>query len=123
MKLHGSLNWGYCSECGKIYYFHKQMYDDLYSFDNVKCPIDENIRLMPFIVPPTLNKLEKTKPKMKSPYFQLTSIWSKASEYLQSCEKIYFIGYSFPETDVQMRIFISNALRKNSILKAIPSPL
>ncbi|VVB97172.1 NAD-dependent protein deacetylase [uncultured archaeon] len=116
MKLHGSLNWGYCSECGKIYYFNKQMYDALYSFDNVTCRIHEDIRLTPFIVPPTLSKLEKTEPNVKS---QLSSIWSKASEYLRSCEKIYFIGYSFPETDVQMRIFISNALRKNSNLKEI----
>ncbi|MDP3103396.1 MAG: SIR2 family protein [Candidatus Methanoperedens sp.] len=119
MKLHGSLNWGYCSECGKIYYFNKPMYDALYSFDNVTCRTHKDIRLMPFIVPPTLSKLEKTEPNVKSPYSQLNSIWSKASEYLRSCEKIYFIGYSFPETDVQIRFFISNALRENSNLKEI----
>ncbi len=121
MKLHGSLNWGYCSKCGKIYYFNKQMYDALYSFDNVRCRIHKDIRLMPFIVPPTLSKLEKTEPEVevKSPYFQMRSIWCEASKYLRSCEKIHFIGYSFPETDVQMRIFISNALRKNNTLKEI----
>ena len=35
------------------------------------------------------------------------------------CEKVYFIGYSFPETDVQMKIFVSNALRKNKNLKEV----
>ena len=44
---------------------------------------------------------------------------SKASEYLMLCEKVYFIGYSFPETDVQMKIFVSNALRKNKNLKEV----
>jgi NAD-dependent SIR2 family protein deacetylase len=118
-KLHGSLNWGFCSKCGKIYYFYKPMYDALLSFDNVTCRIHKDIRLIPFIVPPTLSKLEKTKPNVKSPYSQIRSIWSKTSKYLQSCEKIYFIGYSFPETDAQMKFFISNALRKNSNLKEI----
>ena len=38
---------------------------------------------------------------------------------LRSCEKIYFIGYSFPETDAQTKVLVSSALRKNDELKEI----
>lgn len=121
LKLHGSLNWGFCEKCGKIYYFDKKIYDLLISGEGVVCK-DHKIRLIPVIVPPTLSKLVKAEPKTNpqtSPYFQLVSIWKKAFETLSLCEKVYFIGYSFPETDVQMKVFISNALRENYNLKEV----
>ncbi len=49
----------------------------------------------------------------------IVSIWKKAYDYLKMCKELYFIGYSFPETDVQMKIFISNALRENSNLREV----
>lgn len=120
LKLHGSLNWGFCEECGEMYYFNRKVYRKLESDFDSKCNNHKNIKLIPFIIPPTLSKLEKTElNKEKSPYVPLRSIWSKASEYIRLCEKIYFIGYSFPETDVQMKIFISNALRENKNLEKI----
>jgi len=120
LKLHGSLNWGFCRKCGQIYYFNRKIYTQLISYNDVKCKKHENISLTPFIVPPTLSKLEKAEMNNeKSPYVPLRSIWTKASEYLRLCKKVYFIGYSFPETDVQMKIFISNALRKNENLEKI----
>lgn len=120
LKLHGSLNWGFCKKCGQLYYFNRKIYTQLISYDNVKCKKHRRTSLNPFIVPPTLSKLENAEMnKEKSPYVPLRSVWAKASEYLRLCEKVYFIGYSFPETDVQMKIFISNALRKNENLKKI----
>lgn len=111
LKLHGSLNWVFCEKCGQIYYFNWQMYESLSFQKDIECPECYNVKLVPFIVPPTLSKLEK--------HAQLRSIWSKASEYLRLCEKLCFIGYSFAETDMQMKIFISNALRENSNLKEV----
>ncbi len=132
LKLHGSLNWGFCDKCGKIYYFNKKIHDNLDTGEGIVCK-DEKCggKLTHIIVPPKLSKLIKPKPEQnnsepntestssKSPYFQLRSIWSKASECLKNCEKVYFIGYSFPETDVQMKTFISNALRENSKLNKV----
>jgi len=121
LKLHGSLNWGFCKKCGQIYCFGEKIYGQLLSNNGKKCEKhDHDVRLTPLIVPPTLSKLEGAEiRKEKSPYVPLRSIWSKASEYLMVCEKVYFIGYSFPETDVQMKHFISNALRKNENLKEV----
>ena len=110
LKLHGSLNWSFCEECKQIYYFDRKICEQLLSNNGVKCKKHPDVRLTPFIIPPTLSKLENA---------PLRSIWSKASEYLRLCEKVYFIGYSFPETDVQMKIFVSNALRKNKNLKEV----
>jgi hypothetical protein len=116
LKIHGSLNWGYCEKCGQIYYFNRPIYKVLYS-DDVPCKKHSSVKLTPFIVPPTLSKLKLT--TEKSPYVQLASVWRKAYGYLKSCEKLFFIGYSFPETDVQMKYFISSALRNNPNLKEI----
>jgi NAD-dependent SIR2 family protein deacetylase len=122
LKLHGSLNWGFCDNCERIYYLNKEIYEDLTLFDDdvasygVECNNEacreNHIKLKTVIVPPTLSKLAKAQP-------QLVSIWNKAKDYLKLCNKIYFIGYSFPETDMQMRIFISNALRENSNLNKV----
>lgn len=122
IKLHGSLNWGFCKECGKIYYFNEKV-DDTLPKGEVPCNNDKcKGKLARIIVPPKLSKLIKPENEsdlLKSPYFQLRAIWSKASEYLKMCERLYFIGYSFPETDVQMKTFISNSLRENNNLKEV----
>lgn len=122
LKLHGSLNWGFCENCGVMYYFD-EIYDELTlakECKDDKCKKNGS-KLKQIIVPPKLSKLVKSEEpnksnSPKSPYSRLVFIWINARHYLKSCEKIYFIGYSFPETDVQMRILISNALRENSHL-------
>lgn len=106
LKLHGSINWGYCKKCEKIYYFDKEI------SDGIKCPKKEcPEKLALELVPPICSKLDGSK--------SLRNIWKTAQDYLKSCEKIYFIGYSFPETDLQMKIFISNALKKNLHLEDV----
>lgn len=121
LKLHGSLNWGFCKKCGQTYCFGGKIYGRLVLNNGEKCEkCDHDVRLTPLIVPPTLSKLEGVERREEeSPYVPLRSIWSEASKCLMSCEKVYFIGYSFPETDVQMKIFISNALRINENLKEV----
>lgn len=120
LKLHGSLNWGFCGGCGEIYYFEKKKYDSL-TLEEVECCNDFckgwEEKLEAVIVPPTLSKLAKAEPNTAQS--QLVNVWNKAKKCLEGCEKLYFIGYSFPETDVQMRVFISNALRNNHNLKKV----
>ncbi len=79
LKLHGSLNWGFCDNCGQIYYFNKKIYDELTSYgiecNNIECR-EKHVKLKSVIVPPTLSKLVNPVQitKSKSPklaYFQL----------------------------------------------------
>ncbi len=117
LKLHGSLNWGFCKECGKIYYTDEKKCDILTtSSEGLRCRICQN-RLEPAIIPPTLSKLAKAEANTK--YAPLLPVWRSAFEHLKLCEKIYFIGYSLPETDVETKNFISTALRENSNLKEV----
>jgi len=111
LKLHGSLNWGYCSVCKKTYYF-EEMYDSERLSEKTCNDLSCKGKLKSLVVPPTLSKLSNAES-------QLIQIWKIAYKYLKSCEKIYFIGYSFPVTDVEMEIFISNALRNNSKLEEV----
>lgn len=122
-KLHGSLNWGYCKKCGIIYH-SIEIYNNIV---DCKCKSCGN-KLERFIVPPTLAKLSPEKIGMEengriikggSPYFMLREIWSGAHNILSQCEYIYFIGYSFPETDIFLRIFVTSSLRFNRNLKNI----
>ncbi|MFA4957782.1 MAG: SIR2 family protein [Candidatus Methanoperedens sp.] len=121
LKLHGSLNWGFCNICERIYLFNETVDDKL--FNNELSCNKNNCKgtLSLIIVPPKLSKLIKpeTNDIKKSPYLYLHKIWSKASEYVNNCESLYFIGYSFPETDTQMKTFFSNALRDHNNLKEI----
>lgn len=110
LKLHGSLNWGYCQKCDEIVYFDETI--DFFNLNEVECRKCKEEKLQRILIPPTLSKLTKAPS-------QLVSIWRKAYTYLKFCEKLYFIGYSFPETDVQMKLFISGALNENSNLKEI----
>jgi len=109
LKLHGSFNWGYCKSCDKIYYF-EEMYDSE-RLSKITCPACVG-KLGTVVIPPTLSKLSNSAP-------QLINIWRNAYKYIRTCEKIYFIGYSFPLTDVEMEVFISNALRNNSKLDEV----
>lgn len=114
-KLHGSLNWGICKNCNKIYYFDQRDYVDLKN-GTATCKTCKS-QLQQHIVPPTFSKLEREKRNQDKE--QLNNIWREASHYLASCEYLYFIGYSFPETDAQMKIFVTNALRDNQNLKKV----
>lgn len=109
LKLHGSLNWGYCQPCDEIFYFDETI--DFLNLNDVECRKCKS-KLQRILIPPTISKLAKAPSK-------LVSIWRKAHIYLTYCEKLYFIGYSFPETDIQMKMFLSGELKDNTNLKEI----
>ncbi len=109
MKLHGSLNWKFCQECGKLEEWQLQDYFSKLTRtgpfpDRVKLEVALRIsgqthgcgaRLEPFIVPPTWNKtMHRT---------HLAKVWAAAAEELADAREIIVIGYSLPETDVFFR--------------------
>ena len=112
IKLHGSLNWFECKDKKsiipyeierkkipisnfQIYHKGEKYYFDI--FDKLKDNkifykgIDYNVKLDPFIIPPTWDK---------SIYHQeLSTVWSQAALDLSIAENVYIIGYSLPVTD------------------------
>ena len=45
--------------------------------------------------------------------------WSGAGDALARAERLWFIGYSFPESDSFMRFFLAASLASNSHLRQI----
>jgi hypothetical protein len=122
LKLHGSLNWGYCSNCNTIVpwrlgiylnasrepltlrkvaglgkYFTLPLQPMLKKLSHGRCsqPFDPE----PLIVPPTWNKGEHHR--------SIARVWSKAALELERAENIIVIGYSLPESDSFFRYLFS----------------
>lgn len=106
LKLHGSLNWGFCQECDALIPWNVR--DILANFDpfprtgnEIKISISGSFAHFPhnkahnvtgpIIVPPTWNKTHD--------YQQLASVWRAAALTLQEATNIIVCGYSFPNTD------------------------
>jgi hypothetical protein len=106
LKLHGSLNWGHCSSCGKLVawplpqYFqarnwayaesdHGTMEMSLHMKEFQDCK--SGTFTGPYVVPPTWNKGQY--------HNSLESVWKAAASELSTAENIFVSGYSLPESD------------------------
>jgi len=111
LKLHGSMNWAFCSKCAKAIpwylkdYYSKRRWDIFPDTKNVTIGISShlieyeghshNLDSYPLVVPPTWNK---------SGYYRvLAPVWSSAAKHLREAENIFVIGYSLPMSDAFFR--------------------
>ena len=106
LKLHGSLNWGYCEGCGKIVAWDLDRFLGrrlLLDAETTSAPLRVASRMGefkhcgsthvqgPFIVPPTWNKMQH--------HGMLGMVWRTAASELANAEDIFVCGYSLPDTD------------------------
>lgn len=105
MKLHGSVNWFRCANCGCIIIVEKEPYTDYLLQDNrVKClacgQTNENgsALLHTEIITPTMIK------SIDSQVYR--NIWKSASETLTYARKVIFLGYSLPIADFELRYLL-----------------
>ena len=49
----------------------------------------------------------------------LRLIWTRAYEELEKAEKVVFMGYSFPETDMAARFLFSEAIQKGCLIEVV----
>ncbi len=110
LKLHGSLNWLFCTRCGRLYvtYFEKisihefsqgpccRLCNNNYSHES---SIDGGGKLVNQILMPTYIKDLNN--------VQIKQIWQNASVELSESTQIIFIGYSFPTADFELRQLLS----------------
>jgi hypothetical protein len=112
LKLHGSVNW-------RVKYGHPFPYgvDAITHFEDWWIPqgnefwkpesvalVEANLKPEPFMVPPVLAKSEL----VEQPILGL--VWSMAYMSLQQAEKVKFIGYSLPVTDIAAGTLFREAL-------------
>lgn len=115
IKLHGSLNWGYCEKCETISPLHPAAFlkdrpvQEKYARENRLIigsrigfgaqPCGHQPQKEPFIVPPTWNKTMHQS--------ELRAVWSAAARELQDAEEIVVIGYSLPEADLFFKYLLA----------------
>jgi hypothetical protein len=120
-KIHGSINWLYCSQChhldigwsskrgapsriGPSYFSLDQQYASI-----VNCP-ECTTRLRPILITPTYRK------DYRNPH--VSRIWYEAERALQRASRVIFVGYSLPDDDVEVIYLL-----KRGLGAANPAPL
>ncbi len=112
LKLHGSVNWRIRRGAASPYKVDDIIHDESWlqpplpsSLGNDKNLINLHMEPVPFIVPPVLMKSALT----KEPILQV--VWSRAYEALAQAERVVFIGYSLPVTDIASGFLFGEALQ------------
>ena len=101
-KIHGSLNWLYCTACDDLHVTYAsdgvtRLIDDP---DGALCPTCDTPRT-PVIVPPSYYK------DMSNVY--LGVVWSQAFRALRGADRVVFCGYSFPDADMHVKYLMKRA--------------
>jgi NAD-dependent SIR2 family protein deacetylase len=98
-KLHGSLNWLYCSDCKDIELtqFNKGVTWLINNQNHAKCKNCGSLRL-PVIIPPTYFKDYSN--------IFINNIWHKAELALRETEYLFFSGYSLPDADINVKYLL-----------------
>jgi len=118
LKLHGSINWFYSGQDatpGEQIYYRAVMSDspagDDWGRGNTT---DREIRRLtsdkaPLIVPPVSEK---------SRFYDnrtLRMLWTDAREALARANEVWCVGYSLPETDLTMKLFLQSVARPERV--------
>jgi len=122
LKLHGSLNWGKCTECEKINPCRQFEYTETKAgIDYSILPIIAKLKKLtcrscgervgedPFIVPPTWNKTAY--------HEEIEQVWKRAALELKDAENIFVLGYSFPDTDMFFRYLFALGVDMRTTLR------
>ena len=119
IKIHGSINWFRCLNCGTLSIYKKHTISDLlFDDDNsekcIKCNSmgdEETEILQPDIITPTMIK------SIDSQLYK--NLWSTASAELRDADEIIFIGYSMPLADYEFRYMLQKSIKKDSKIDII----
>lgn len=118
LKLHGSLNWLYCPQCGQLYAYehsdgggHSVLINGIANM--IQCTSQHCCnKLSRVIIPPTLMKNYQSIPF-------IPELWHQARRALGHASEIVVIGYSFPTTDFRSNWMFRKAMVDNKGLKKV----
>jgi NAD-dependent SIR2 family protein deacetylase len=101
-KVHGSLNWLYCTACDDLHITYAsdgvtRLVDEP---DAALCPTCDTPRT-PVIIPPSYYK------QMSNMY--LAVVWNQAFRALRDADRIVFCGYSFSDADMHVKYLVKRA--------------
>lgn len=114
LKIHGSVNWMYCSQChhleigwssrsgaprsiGTLFFLPlEEQYNN-----RALCP-ECKTQMRPILITPTHRK------DYRNPH--LARIWYEAERALQQANRVIFVGYSLPDDDVEVIYLLKRGL-------------
>ncbi len=123
MKLHGSVNWVICPNCGCLFVGlgsdPEKGYEYLMGKDCPECTKvlktkDEFFKLPllePLIISPTFMK------QFDNPH--IAYIWHNAYIELSKAKKVVFIGYSLPYADYHLRTLLKRAIQPDAEIEVV----
>jgi len=100
LKIHGSVNWRTLIgtntpiKSNDIFHHSKWFSSGAAATDAPFDALETQFQAQPFIVPPVLTKASLT----QQPVLQL--LWSRAYDALSEADRVIFVGYSLPVTDI-----------------------
>ncbi len=114
LKIHGSVNWMYCYQChhleigwsskrsapSRIGQFFFRSLDDQYAHKS-QCP-ECCTPLRPILITPSHRK------DYRNPH--IARIWYEAERTLQRANRVFFVGYSLPDDDVEVIYLLKRGL-------------
>jgi len=105
LKLHGSLNWLQCGNCGNLRLYYYISYDNLSRANWPACKYCGREQFHPVLVAPT--------PAKQIPLV-LDTAWNRAAEYLERTDNVTIVGYSFSALDRKARaLFVKHFIVPN----------
>jgi NAD-dependent SIR2 family protein deacetylase len=105
IKLHGSLDWGICENCGRLHLYYPFMHRTFYK--NKACAKQKcGGRVTPFIISPHDNQ-------------RINSLWNVAKNHLKEASQVTIIGYSFPEYDKDVIKLFQESMNANVRLEVV----
>lgn len=118
IKLHGSLNWKYCSCCGQValtpwqhqYNLKLDTFKSFIDTQITECPFDGN-RLSSLLQMPTHLKSNQN--------FIFSKLYDEASYLVGNAKQLVFVGYSFPEADVHIRALVRRCFSEDGRIVVI----
>jgi len=104
LKLHGSINW---------YHSGQRLNQPLQVYLEIGYPWEEDEKiakkdLYPLIIPPVFDKTGFMNLNF------INVIWRDAKEYLCNANRIYIIGYSIPDADLNIKLMLKTCVKKDA---------
>lgn len=110
LKLHASMNWLYCSECGRLFVKAGEKIA-LAPASCRRCNHRSDALMFPLLLTPTFIK------DMNN--IHIKQIWHSARLLLREADRIVFVGYSFPQADFEFRLLLNKNARTNSKIEVV----
>ena len=118
MKLHGSINWFRCLNCGSILILENEPYTTyLLKDEEEQCSICKQVGingsmlLRPEIITPSMIK------SIDSQVYR--NVWKSASEALAGADKVIFLGYSLPIADFELRYLLFKNISEKTLIDVV----